>query len=181
MNNMNDENNIAPETSKDIRLSFALTRTDLFWYNIHFVRLLVIGAITFFILAVGVFTYTLSVPTGDFKTTLIWVVMGCGIGFSLCSGTIAAIVLQVFFLKNESVARAMTFRNYIINEAGVAVFTDKAKIARTWKDVRKVIKTRHGFYIKTGDRIAIVLPRHVFTDKEEIEHFQKLIKLAENH
>jgi hypothetical protein len=166
------------DQGKTINLSFALTRTDLFWYNIHFVRLLVAGSIIFFILAIAVFVCTLYVPPGDLKTTLIWLVMAFGVGFSLCAGSIAAVVLQIFILKNETVAKAMTSRNYTISESGVAVYNEKGRIKRTWEEIRKVVKTHHGFYIKTGDKIAIVLPRHAFGSRDQIELFEQLAGLA---
>ncbi len=168
----------SPDNDRDINLQFTLTRNDLFWYNIYFIRLLVLAAIACFLGAIGVFIYSLQIPTGDYKTTLIWIIMALSAGFSISGGTIAAIVLQVFVLKNESVNQAMTMRSYIINSAGIAVFNKSRKIVRTWNDIRRVIKTHHGYYIKTGDRIAIVLPRHVFKNDEQIEYFEQLIQLA---
>jgi hypothetical protein len=163
---------LSPE--ENISLSFALTRGDLFWYNMHFIRLLIFGAIIFFVLAIGVFVFSLNTPTGDYKTTLVWMVMGFGAGFSICAGSIAVVVLQIYFVKSEAVDKAMTVRNYIVNSAGIAVFNDKKRITRTWLEIRRVIKTRHGFYIKTGDKIAIVLPRHVFSGPDQIQLFEKL-------
>lgn len=159
--------------SDSISLSYSLTRADLFWYNIYFVRLLVVGSILFFILTIAVFIVTLYTPPGDLKTTLIWVIMGFGAGFSLCAGTIAAIILQIFFLKNESVSKAMSLRNYMIDASGIAVFNEQGRIVRAWKDIRRIIKTSHGFYVKTGDRISIVLPRRVFNTAKELALFEK--------
>ncbi|MCP4582807.1 MAG: YcxB family protein [candidate division Zixibacteria bacterium] len=179
---MNDKNqnpnNHDPETGDTINLSYSLSKTDLFWYNLFFVRWLLVGAIAFFILAISAFILSLNMLSGDLKTTIQWAVMGFGIGFSMCGGSIAAIMLQIFFIKNKSVEQAMTRRNYIINPAGVAVFNERGKIVRTWKEIRKVVKAGHGFYIKTGDKIAIVIPRHVFTDKNEIKLFEKIVKQA---
>jgi hypothetical protein len=174
-NDMNQEQQQSPSPSgsDDINLSFALTRTDLFWYNMHFIRLLIVGAIAFFILAIAVFVYSLNAPPGDYKTTLVWMVMGFGAGFSICAGSIAVVVLQIYFVKSEAVDQAMTIRNYIVNSSGIAVYNDKRRITRTWHDIKKVVKTRHGFYIKTGDKIAIVLPRHVFAGPEQIQLFER--------
>jgi hypothetical protein len=177
---MNDKiNDLDPGSDKSINLSYALTRSDLFWYNIYFIRWLVIGAIIFFALAIGAFIFTLKMPTGDLKTAVIWAVMGFGVGFSICAGSVAVVLLQIFFVKNETVNKAMTRRNYIINSAGIAVFNDQGKIVRTWRDIRRIIKTRHGFYIKTGDKIAIVVPRHVFGNNVEVKIFEDLAKLAQ--
>ena len=156
-----------------INLSFALTRTDLFWYNMHFIRLLIIGAIVCFILAIAVFIFSLNAPPSDFKTTLVWMVMAFGAGFSICAGSIAVVVLQIYFVKSEAVDKAMTTRNYIINSAGIAVYNDQRRITRTWREIKKVVRTRHGFYVKTGDKIAIVLPRHVFPGPEQLDLFQR--------
>ena len=172
------KNDIDFDSSKSISLSYALTRSDLFWYNIYFIRWLVIGAIVFFALAIAAFIFAMKTPTGDLKTAIIWAVMGFGVGFSICAGSVAAISLQIFLIKNETVNKAMTRRNYIINSAGIAVFNEQGKIVRPWKEIKRIIKTRNGFYIKTGDKIAIVIPRHVFADPYEIRQFENLIKFA---
>jgi hypothetical protein len=169
----NTHGNLEQSAGDNINLSFALTRTDLFWYNMHFIRLLIVGAIVFFILAVGVFVFSLSTLPGDYRTTLIWLVMAFSAGFSICAGSIAVVILQLFFVKNETVNQAMIGRNYIVNSAGIAVYNDKRRITRTWREIRKVIRTRHGFYIKTGDKIAIVLPRHVFNGPDQIRQFEQ--------
>ena len=179
--NNNNDANVHPDTPKPedenvIKLTFSLTRSDLFWYNLHFIRLLGYAAIGFFILSIAFFIIALNTPYGDMRTTFIWVVMASGAGFSITAGSIAAIVLQVFILKNETIARAMTRRSYIISESGVAVYNEQGRIKRTWKEIRKVIKTHHGFYIKTGEKIAIVLPRHVFKDNNQIKLLEGIIK-----
>jgi len=164
--------------SMTINLSYSLTRSDLFWYNIYFVKWLVIGAVVFFTLAITAFVIALKTPSGDLKTTIIWAVMGFGVGFSICAGSVAAILLQIFFVNNETVNKAMTRRSYIINSAGIAVFNEQGKITRTWKDIKSIIKTRHGYYIKTGDKIAIVIPRQAFASQSDLEIFKELVKLA---
>lgn len=179
-NNGHSENGKSNTADRSINLSYSLTRSDLFWYNIYFVRLLAVGAILLFLLTIAVFILTLYTPPGDLKTAFLWVVMGLGVGFSLCAGTIAAIILQIFFLKNESVNKAMSLRNYVINSSGIMVFNEDGKITRTWNDIRRIIKTSHGFYVKTGDRIAIVLPRRVFADIQEITLFEEFAELVKN-
>jgi len=166
-------------SNKSINLSYSLTRSDLFWYNIYFIRWMVIGAIIFFALAVGTFIFTLKMPTGDLKTAVIWAVMGFGVGFSICAGSVAVVLLQIFFTKNETVNKAMTSRNYFINSTGIAVFNEQGKIVRTWREIKSIIKARHGFYIKTGDKAAIVIPRHVFANNNEIKLFETLVKQAQ--
>lgn len=177
--NMEDEtqpDTNKPEDEKVIRLTFSLTRSDLFWYNLHFIRLLGYAAVAFFILSIVFFVIALNTPYGDLRTTFIWVVMASGAGFSITAGSIAAIVLQVFILKNDTITRAMTRRSYIISESGVAVYNEQGRIKRTWKEIRKVVKTHHGFYMKTGEKIAIVLPRHVFKDNNQIKLLEGLIR-----
>lgn len=161
---------------KAIKLTFSLTRSDLFWYNLYFIRLLGYGAITFFLSSVAFFIVVLITPFGDLRTAFIWVVMVSGAGFSICAGSIAAIVLQVFILKNDTITRAMTRRSYIIDSSGVAIYNEKGRITRTWHEMKKIVKTRHGFYMKTGEKIAIVLPRHVFKDRNEIKLLEGLIR-----
>jgi len=162
-----------------INLAFGLTKSDLLSYNFHFMRLLMVGAAACFILAVAVFIYSQNIPPGDYRTTLNWVVTAFGVGFSLCGGPIAVVILQLFGSKNEAVNKAMAWRNYIISSSGIVVFNDQGRISRTWRDVKKVIKTRHGFYLKTGDKLAFVLPRHVFNGPEEIHLFERLSGLVD--
>jgi hypothetical protein len=167
-----DESDLIDE---NIQLSFALTREDLLWYNLYFVRYLVYGFFVFlFLFAIG-FIMALKTPRGDLQTALIWLEVFLGIGISICAGTMTAIVLQIYFLKNRTVDRAMTQKNYIINSAGVAVFDEKNKIVRTWNKVLKVIKTRQGFYIRTGDKLAIIIPRRAFKDADELKVFEKIL------
>lgn len=163
------------KSENTINLSFALTKDDLFWYNLHFIRLFVIGFFIFLLLFIAGFILVIKTPKGDIQTTFIWMEIGFGIVLSICMGAISAIVLQVYFLKSNIIARAMSTRNYIIDTAGIAVFDKRGKIVRTWKDVKKIIKTRKGFYFRTSDKLAIIIPRRVFKDPDMLEEFENII------
>ena len=160
----------------EINLSYALNRHDLFWYNLYFARFLVAGFLVFLFLFIAVFIWAVKTPLGDLATTLIWVEVGLGIGLSICAGSIASIALQVYLVKNETITKAMTKRNYIINTAGIAVFDDRSKIVRTWKDVVKVNKSRQGFYIRTSGKLAIIIPRRELSDPVKLKTLEKIVK-----
>ena len=174
-NSQNDSNNSEPSI-KDINLTFSLTRDDLFWYNIYFARLMVFGFFLFLILFVAGFIVIINTPSGDMQTTFVWVEIAIGAGLSVCVGTIAAIALQVYFIRSGVIEKSMTERNYIISTAGIAVFNERGKIMRTWKDVKKVIKTHHGYYIRTGDKLAIIIPLRELQNPDNLESFKKMIK-----
>ena len=178
-NNNNDINHVLDEVElakMEISLSYALNRHDLFWYNLYFARFLVVGFIVFLSLFILVMIWTINTSSGDLATTLIWVGVGLGVGLSICTGSIASIALQVYLVKNETINKAMTKRNYIISSAGIAVFDDRSKIVRTWKDVAKVNKSRQGFYIRTSGKLAIIIPRREFNDPVKLKTFERIIK-----
>lgn len=175
-NNSQNEGNNSEPSIKDINLAFSLTRDDLFWYNIYFARLMVFGFFLFLILFIAGFIVILNTPSGDLQTTFVWVEIAIGAGLSVCVGTIAAIALQVYFLKSGAIEKSMTERNYIISTAGIAVFNERGKIMRTWKDVKKIIKTHHGYYIRTGDKLAIIIPHKELQDPEILKLFIAIIK-----
>jgi hypothetical protein len=182
---MNDhsENNSAPTANnnaaaagRDINLSFALRRGDLFWYNFHFQRLLAAGAAVFFVLAIVGSIAVLRTPIGDLRTALIWLELGFGIGFSICGGSVAGVALQIFIFKTSPVKRAMSRRSFVINSYGVAIFNEQGRIDRSWKDIKTIIKTRHGFYLRTSDKLAIVIPRRELKLQNDLEAFKAILK-----
>jgi hypothetical protein len=174
-NGRQDAINDSALSNKTINLSFALTRNDLFWYNIHFARLPMLGFFVFLFLFIAGFILAIQTPKGDLQTAFIWTEIGLGIGLSICMGTISAIVLQIYFLKSTTVTRAMSERNYIISSAGIAVSDERNRLNRTWQEVRNVIKTRKGFYFRTGDKLAIIIPRHVFKDRNDLKAFEEIL------
>jgi len=159
-----------------VNLSYALKRSDLFWYNFHFLRLLAAGAAFFFALAIAGSILVLWAPIGDLRTALIWAEIGFGLGFSLCAGPVAGVTMQIFFFKSGTVDRAMTRRSYIIDDGGIAIFNDRGRIARTWNEVKTIIRTRHGFYLRTSDKLAIVIPRRELRQQNDLETFQKILR-----
>ena len=182
---MNDfrDNNALPKAERNddavagesINLSYALRRSDLFWYNFHFLRLLSAGAAAFFVLAIVGSIAVLRTPVGDLRTALIWADLGFGVGFSICAGSVAAVALQIFIFKSGPVERAMSKRSYVINSGGIAVFNDQGRIARSWNDVKTIVKTRHGFYLRTSDKLAIVIPRRVLKQQNDLESFKAIL------
>jgi hypothetical protein len=161
--------------SDNIRLSFSLTRADILWYNLHFARFIVLGLIAFFMLFVIGLIAIVSAPKGDLQIAFIWIEMAIGIGFSICAGIIAAIVIQIYFQKTASVKQAMAEKSYIIDSTGITVFDDSHRIVRSWQDILKIITTRRGFYFRTGDKLAIVIPRRVLKDSHELKAFENIL------
>ncbi|MCD6161393.1 MAG: YcxB family protein [candidate division Zixibacteria bacterium] len=173
----NNKNNTSESSIRDVNLTFLLTRDDLFWYNMYFTRLMVFGFFVLLILFMAGFIVIINTPSGDLQTTFVWVEIALGAGLSVCIGTIGAIALQIYFLKGGGIEKSMTERNYIISMAGIAVFTERSKIMRTWKDVIKVIKTRHGYYIRTGDKLAIIIPHRELKNPDDLQAFKEIIKI----
>lgn len=170
-----NQDNSQESQDKTIRLSFALTRTDLLWYNLYFIRWIVYGAILLILLFIVGLIWSVNTPKGDLQTAMIWMVIGLAAGFSICMGSIMAVVLQIYFTKSEIVAKAMTRKNYIISNAGVAVYDERGQIMRTWTQVKNIIKTKHRFYIRTGDKMSIVLPKREFKSPDDLQAFEGII------
>jgi hypothetical protein len=160
---------------KTINLSFALTRNDLLWYNLYFIRWIVYGAMLLILLFIGGLIWSVSMPQGDLQTAMIWMVIALAAGFSICMGSIMAVVLQIFFTKSEIVAKSMTRRNYIVSSTGVAVYDERGQIMRPWAQVKNIIKTKHRFYIRTGDKMSIILPKREFKSPDDLQAFEGII------
>jgi len=160
----------------NINLTFTLNRNDIFWYNLFYARFLVIGVIVFLILMVVGLIVTVNTPKGDLRTTLYWIELALGIGFSICLATISAIALQVYIVKNKTIEKAITKKSYIINSAGIAIFDERRKLTRTWKDIVKIDRSRQRFYIRTSSKLAIIIPYREFNNPEERLLFERLAK-----
>jgi hypothetical protein len=177
INNTEPQNRDNSQESKEktIHLSFALTRADLLWYNLYFIRWIVFGAITLILLFITGLVWYVITPKGDLQTAIIWIVIGIAAGFSVCMGSIMAIILQIYYIKNEIVTKAMTKKNYIINGQGLTVYDERGQITRTWTQVKNVIRTKRSFYIRTGDKMSIVLPKRDFKDPKDLQVFEEIL------
>lgn len=184
---MSEYNDLSYQSDKvsapadEIRFAFSLTRKDILWYNIHFNRGVVFLGIAFTLMFIPGLLLAFRHTGTDLGTFYMWLEIGICLGWIMCFSSILAIFLQVFYLKSEAVEKAMEFRHYIINTAGVAVYTSQSKLTRTWKDIIKTIKTNNGFYLRTSDKAAIIIPRHVLKDTQELENLERLLKNAKQN
>jgi hypothetical protein len=159
-----------------IEMSFSLTRKDILWYNLHFNIGIIILAIIFLVLLLPGLILTLKYPGGDLGMFFVWLEIGFALGLLICLGVILIIVLQIFYIKSDAVDKAMRKRNYIINSAGVAVFTDEGQLVRAWTDFKKINHTRQGYYLRTSEKVAIILPLWAFKSPEDLLAFKALVK-----
>ncbi|OQX92760.1 MAG: hypothetical protein B6D58_01290 [candidate division Zixibacteria bacterium 4484_95] len=174
-NKPQNKDNSRNSQEKTIQISFSLTRADLLWYNLYFIRWIVFGAIVLILFFLAGLVWFLNTPKGDLQTAIIWIVIGLAAGFSVCMGSIVAIILQIYFIKSETVAKAMTPKSYIINSQGITIYDKRNQINRPWVQVMNVIRTKRGFYIQTGDKISIVLPRRDFKDPKDLQTFNDIL------
>jgi hypothetical protein len=162
-------------SSDEIRLAFSLARRDILTYNLHFNRGLIYLSIILFVMLVPAIGISLKYPSGDLGMFYMWLAIGIGLALIMCSSSLIAIYIQVYYIKNDVVEKAMEFRNYIINSAGIAIFTSNSRLTRPWKDIVKVIESRRGFYFLTGDKAAIIIPHHVFESEAAIKNLRLII------
>jgi len=173
------DNQLNPDSVNDeIRLSFALTRRDVLAYNLHFNRGLVFLTLFLFLLLLPSLIIALKYPTGDIGTFYMWITIGIGIAFVITFSSLLAIYIQVYYIKNEVVEKSMEFRNYIINSSGIAIFTANSRFTRTWKEIIKIIKTKNGYYLKTSDKAAVIIPFHVIQSEAERNVLKRIINTA---
>lgn len=159
----------------EIRLSFSLSRRDVLAYNLHFNRGLVLLAIILLLSLPLSIIIAIKNPIGDIGAFYMWIAIGIGVAFIMCFSSLMAIFLQVYYVKNDVVEKAMELRNYIINSAGIAIYTDDSRFTRSWKDVIKIIKTKNGYYLRTGDKAAIIIPFHVVDSEIKRQSLQRII------
>ncbi len=171
---MNNQSETGQGTD-EIRLSFSLSRRDVLAYNLHFNRGLVLLAAILFLLVPVSIIIAIKNPTGDIGAFYMWIAIGIGLAFIMCFSSLMAIFLQVYYVKNDVVEKAMELRNYIINSAGIAIYTDDSRFTRTWKDVIKIIKTKNGYYFRTSDKAAIIIPFHVVDSEKKRQSLQRII------
>lgn len=146
-------------------------------YNLHFNRNLVYLTIALFILLPPAITIALKNPNGDIGMFYMWLAIGIGLAFTMCFSSLFAIFLQVYYVKNDVVEKALELRHYVINSAGIAIFTDNSRFTRTWKDINIIIKTKSGYYLRTSDKAAVIIPVHAVDSESTLK---KLIHIIEN-
>jgi hypothetical protein len=171
MNNQSDMGQGADE----IRLSFSLSRRDVLAYNLHFNRGLVLLAVILFLLVPPSIIIAIKNPTGDIGAFYMWIAIGIGLAFMMCFSSLMAIFLQVYYVKNDVVEKAMELRNYIINSAGIAIYTADSRFTRSWKAVNKIIRTKNGYYLRTSDKAAIIIPFHVVDSEIKRRVLERII------
>ena len=158
-----------------LQLTFALTRQDIFRYNLYFSRGVTILAIIFAVAFVPSLLLALGRPHGDLGTFYLWLVIGIGLGILVCASVILAIYFQVYHIKSVIIERAMESRSYLISSAGLAVSTTTGQMTRTWADIPRVVETRHGVYLCTRDKAALIIPYHVVGGIERLAIFKRLL------
>jgi len=159
-----------------IDLSFELTRGDLFWYNLRYARILAAGLIFFGLMFLIGFALIINTPPGDLWSTYMWVEIGAGIGLSICAGSIGAIALQVFVLKNETINKARVHRGYRISSSGIEIYTATRSIQRPWNEIVKIDKSRFGYYFRTGGKLAIIIPNRELVKTDNKVLLDQLLK-----
>jgi len=165
-----------PGEGRVISLSYSLNRADLFWYNLYFSRYVVVAGLAFLALFIAGFILTVRASSDDLRASFMWLDIGLGAGFSVCVGIVTSIALQVYVLKSDVIERAMTWRSYDISHEGISVFNRQAKIDRPWTNVRNVYETKHGFYVRTGDRLAIIIPVRELKDSGKLQNFREILE-----
>jgi hypothetical protein len=169
------------QSTDEIRLSFSLTRRDVLAYNLHFNRGLIYMSIILTILLAPAIIIAIKYPHGDLGMSYMWMAIGVGLALIMSSSSLLAILIQVYYVKNDVVDKAMEYRNYIINNAGIAIYTPKSQLIRSWKEIVKVIESNSGFYLRTSDKAAIIIPYHVIESDSELETFKRLLTAAKSN
>jgi hypothetical protein len=169
------------QPADEIRLSFSLTRRDVLAYNLHFNRGLIYMSIILTILLVPAIIIAIKYPYGDLGMFYMWMAIGVGLALIMSSSTLLAIFIQVYYIKNDVIDKAMEHRNYIINSAGIAIYTPKSQLIRSWKEIAKVIESNSGFYLRTSDKAAIIIPYHVIESDSELETFQRILTASKSN
>jgi hypothetical protein len=163
------------QVDSEIRLSFSLSRRDVLIYNLYFNRSLVFLTIILFLLLPISIIVAVKNPVGDIGVFYMWLAIGVGLAFIISFSSLLAIFIQVYYVKNDTVEKSMELRNYIINSAGIAIYTDDSRFVRSWKDMLKIIKTRNGYYLKTSDKAAVIIPFHVIDSESKRQSLQRII------
>ncbi|GEM_PF-3264761 len=163
------------QVDSEIRLSFSLSRRDVLIYNLYFNRSLVFLTIILFLLLPISIIVAVKNPVGDIGVFYMWLAIGVGLAFIISFSSLLAIFIQVYYVKNDTVEKSMELRNYIINSAGIAIYTDNSRFVRSWKDMLKIIKTRNGYYLKTSDKAAVIIPFHVIDSESKRQSLQRII------
>jgi hypothetical protein len=166
------------QSADEIRLSFSLTRRDVLAYNLHFNRGLIYMSIILAILLAPAIIIAIRYPHGDLGMFYMWMAIGVGLALIMSSSTLLAIFVQVYYIKNDVVDKAMDHRNYIINSAGIAIYTPESQLVRSWKEIVKVIESTSGFYLRTSDKAAIIIPHHVIGSDSVLETFQRILAVC---
>jgi hypothetical protein len=169
------------QPTDEIRLSFSLTRRDVLYYNLHFNRGLIYMSIILAILLVPAIIIAIKYPHGDLGMFYMWMAIGVGLALIMSSSTLLAIFIQVYYIKNDVVDKAMEHRNYIINSAGIAIYTPKSQLVRSWKEIIKAIESRSGFYLRTSDKAAIIIPYHVLESDSVLETFKRILAAVKSN
>jgi hypothetical protein len=162
------------QSTDEIKLSFSLTRRDVLAYNLHFNRGLIYMSIILAILLAPAVIIAMKYPHGDLGMFYMWMAIGVGLALIMSSSTLLAILIQVYYVKNDVVDKAMEHRNYIISDAGIAIYTPKGQLVRSWKEIAKVIESNSGFYLRTSDKAAIIIPYHVIESDSVLEALRRI-------
>ncbi len=161
------ENPSGKSTEPSLELEFALTRTDLLWYNFHFNRHLLVIAICL-IAPLAVVIHFLAVSSGDdSRLWLFWLLAGILLGIGYCIGSLLIIAAQVFYSNSASVTASLEPRTYHIDRTGLQVRSGDKQWRRTWAEIGGIRKTRRAYYLFTPGRGSIIIPLNRLSDDKE--------------
>jgi hypothetical protein len=175
-----DSQSESNQSADEIRLSFSLTRRDVLAYNLHFNRGLVFMAIILFLMLTPSIIIAIKNPTGDIGMFYMWLAIGIGLAFIISFSSLLAIFIQIYYIKNDVVEKAMELRNYIINNAGVAIYTSNSRFTRSWKDINKIIITKNGYYLRTSDKTAVIIPFHAVESESMRQNLKQIIDIGKS-
>lgn len=155
----------AEESEKKISLEFALTRTDLLWYNLYFSRHLMIIAGFLAVLLAGVLVLIFTSNNDDKRYALLWIAAGLLIGIVYCLGSIAIIIAQVFYSQSDAINASLAPKSYQIDESGIRIRSHEKQMFRSWPEIRKIDDTKNGYYFRTIGKTAIIIPKRELKGK----------------
>jgi|GEM_PF-6068088 len=163
-----DSRNLTKEpTEPFLELEFALTRTDLFWYNLHFNRHLPVIALCLLLALVPVI-YFLAVSAGDdSRLWLFWLLAGILLGIGYCTGSLLIIAAQVFYSGSAAVTVSLEPRYYRIDRSGLQVRSGDKQWRRNWAEIGKIHITKRAYYLFTPGRGSIIIPKNRLSGEKE--------------
>lgn len=143
-----------------LELEFALTRADLFWYNLHFNRHLLVIALCLALLLFPVIYFLANSTSGDSRLWLFWLLAAILLGIGYCAGSLLIIIAQVYYSSSATIAASLEPRAYRIDRFGLQVRSGDNHWQRTWAEIGEIHITKRAYYLFTPGRGSIIIPRN---------------------